>query len=149
MIEKDFSNEWLKYKKELVLIERLMGHSLIAFERFVKHFKNELDEFAFKDLSEHIERAFRFSKNAIEKLDYLYDFYRTKQDEKMNHIMFILTILSAVFLPLTLITGFFGMNTSGLPFTDGNNGTIKAIGVSLLFEVPFLYYIWRLMKEKS
>jgi len=143
----DFSNSWLKYKKELVLIERLMGHSLIAFERFVKHYKNEIDEMAFKDLSEHIDRAFRFSKNAIEKLDYLYDFYRTKQDEKMNNIMFILTILSAVFLPLTLITGFFGMNTGGLPFTQDPQGTLKAIGLSVLFEVPFVFFIWKLMKN--
>jgi magnesium transporter len=143
----DFSNSWLKYKKELVLIERLMGHSMIAFERFIKYYKNSLDEFAFKDLSEHMERAFRFSKNAIEKLDYLYEFFKAKQDEKMNNIMFILTILSAVFLPLTLITGFFGMNTGGLPFTEDPNGTLKAIGLSALFEFPFVFFIWKLMKN--
>ncbi|WP_456479290.1 magnesium transporter CorA family protein [Nautilia sp.] len=143
----DFSNSWLKYKKELVLIERLMGHSLIAFERFVKHYRSFIDELAFKDLTEHIERAFRFSKNAIEKLDYLYEFFKAKQDEKMNNIMFILTILSAVFLPLTLITGFFGMNTGGLPFTTDPSGTLKAIGISLLFEVPFVFFIWKMMKN--
>jgi len=143
----DFSSNWLKFKKELVMIERLMGHSLIAFERFVKHYKNSIDELAFKDLAEHIDRAFRFSKNAIEKLDYLYEYYKTRQDEKMNNIMFILTILSAVFLPLTLITGFFGMNTGGLPFTQDPQGTVKAIGISVLFEVPFVYYIWKLMKS--
>ncbi len=142
----DFSNQWLKYKKELVLIERLMGHSQIAFERFLKYYKSKLDEFAFRDLAEHIERAFRFSKNAIEKLDYLYEFFKAKQDEKMNNIMFILTILSAVFLPLTLITGFFGMNTGGLPYTDDPYGTLKAIGISLIFEVPFVFFIWKLMK---
>jgi len=143
----DFSNNWLKFKKELVIIERLMGHSLIAFERFLKYYKNSLDELAFKDLAEHIDRAFRFSKNAIEKLDYLYEFFKAKQDEKMNNIMFILTILSAVFLPLTLITGFFGMNTGGLPFTQDPQGTLKAIGLSALFEVPFVFFIWKMMKN--
>ncbi|AZV46374.1 magnesium transporter [Nautilia sp. PV-1] len=143
----DFSNNWLKFKKELVLIERLMGHSLIAFERFIKYYKNSIDELAFKDLAEHIDRAFRFSKNAIEKLDYLYEFFKAKQDEKMNNIMFILTILSAIFLPLTLITGFFGMNTGGLPFTQDPSGTLKAIGISLLFEVPFVFFIWKMMKS--
>jgi len=143
----DFTKNWLKYKKELVLIERLMGHSLIAFERFMKYYKNRFDELAFKDLAEHMERAFRFSKNAIEKLDYLNEFFKAKQDEKMNNIMFILTILSAVFLPLTLITGFFGMNTGGLPFTNDPQGTMKAIGISALFEVPFVFFIWKLMKN--
>jgi len=145
--ESEFSNKWLNYKKELVIIERLMGHSLIAFERFIKYYKNDLDIFAFKDIAEHIDRAFRFAKQAIEKLDYLYEFFKAKQDEKMNHIMFVLTILSAVFLPLTLITGFFGMNTGGLPYTNDSLGTIKAIGISLLFEVPFVYFIWRMIKK--
>ncbi len=146
-ISKDFSNEWLMIKKELVLIERLMGHSQITFERFTKHYKTEFDELAFNDLTEHIERAYRFSKNANEKLDYLYEFFKAKQDEKMNHIMFVLTILSAIFLPLTLISGFFGMNTGGLPFTEDSQGTIKAIAISMIFEVPFVIYIWKLMKK--
>lgn len=146
-IPKDFSARWLGYKKELVLIERLMSHSLISFERFIKHYKNSIDEMAFKDLSEHMQRAANFAKNAIEKLDYLYEFYKARQDEKMNNIMFVLTILSAVFLPLTLITGFFGMNTGGLPFTQDSAGTLKAIGVSLVFEVPFLVFIWKMMKN--
>jgi len=146
-ITSSFSNEWLRFKKELVLIERLMGHSLIAFERFMKHYKDKLDELEFKDLAEHIDRAFRFSKNAIEKLDYLYEFFKAKQDEKMNNIMFILTILSAVFLPLTLITGFFGMNTGGLPLVNDPQGTLKAIEISILFEVPFMFFIWKLMKH--
>jgi len=113
-IDFNFSSKWLRLKKELTLIERLMGHSLIAFERFLKFYKNKLDEFAYKDLEEHINRSFRFSKNAIEKLDYLYEFFKAKQDEKINNIMFILTILSAIFLPPTLITGFFGMNTTSI-----------------------------------
>ena len=68
-------------------------------------------------------------------------------DEKMNKIMFILTIISAVFLPLTLVTGFFGMNTGGLPFVKDPNGTIKVTLLLLVFEIPFVYIIWKLMKK--
>ena len=146
-IDFNFSSKWLRLKKELTLIERLMGHSLIAFERFLKFYKNKLDEFAYKDLEEHINRSFRFSKNAIEKLDYLYEFFKAKQDEKINNIMFILTILSAIFLPPTLITGFFGMNTGGLPLVDDPNGTLKALALIVVFEVPFIIFIWKLMRK--
>jgi magnesium transporter len=146
-IPKDFIKIWLKLKKELSLIERLMGHSLIAFQRFLKFFKNELDELAFKDLEEHIDRAYRLSKASNEKLDYLFNLYKLKVDEKMNKIMFVLTIISAIFLPLTLATGFFGMNTGGLPLVDDPNGTIKvSIGV-LLLEIPFIIFIYRLAKR--
>ena len=146
-IDKSFSNIWLKLKKELVLIERLMAHAMIAFERFLNHYKNSADNYAFRDLQEHINRAFSYSKNAIEKLDYLYEFYRAKQDEKMNKIMFILTLLSGIFLPLSLITGFFGINTGGLPFTHDSYGTIKAVIISIALEIPIIVTIWKMMKD--
>ena len=146
-IDFNFSSKWLRLKKELTLIERLMGHSLIAFERFIKFYKDKLDELAYNDLEEHIDRSFRFSKNAIEKLDYLYEFFKAKQDEKINNIMFILTILSAIFLPPTLITGFFGMNTGGLPLVNDSNGTLKALALIVIFEVPFIIFIWKLMRK--
>ncbi len=146
-IDSDFPNQWLMFKKELALIERLMGHSMIAYSRFMKHFKNRISQLAFGDLEEHIDRAYRFSRNAIEKLDYLYSFYRAKMDEKTNKIMFILTIISAVFLPLTLITGYFGMNTGGLPFVDDPAGTLKVTGMLLLFEIPFILWILKLMRS--
>jgi len=146
-IPKTFPNEWLNLKKDLVLIERLMAHAMIAFERFVKYYKLQ-DNFAFMDLNEHINRAFRFAKNAIEKLDYLYEFFKAKQDEKMNKIMFVLTLLSGIFLPLTLITGFFGMNTGGLPWTNDPNGTIKAVIVAVILEIPVIFMIWLYMRKK-
>jgi len=146
-IPKSFPNEWLKLKKDLVLIERLMAHAMIAFERFMKYYKLQ-ENFAFVDLDEHINRSFRFAKNAIEKLDYLYEFFKAKQDEKMNKIMFILTILSSIFLPLTLITGFFGMNTGGLPWTNDPQGTIKAVIVAIFLEIPIIFVIWWYMKRK-
>jgi magnesium transporter len=142
-----FANKWLLFKKELSLIERLMGHALISFERFIKHHKNELDELEYNDLHEHIDRSYRLSKSGLEKLDNLYSFYRAKSDEKMNSIMFMLTIISAIFMPLTLVTGYFGMNTGGLPYTEDPYGTIKVTVAVLLFEIPFVFLIWRMMRR--
>ena len=144
-ISKDFPNKWLRLKKELVLIERLMAHAMIAFERFMKFYKLQ-DNLAFSDLDEHIKRSFNFAKSALEKLDYLYEFFKAKQDEKMNRIMFILTILSGIFLPLTLITGFFGMNTGGLPWVNDPYGTLKAIILGMVLELPLIVYLWKLKK---
>jgi magnesium transporter len=142
-----FANKWLLFKKELSLIERLMGHALISYERFIKHHKNELDELEYNDLHEHIDRSYRLSKSGLEKLDNLYNFYRAKSDEKMNNIMFMLTIISAIFMPLTLVTGYFGMNTGGLPYTNDPNGTIKVTVAVLLFEIPFVLLIWKMMHK--
>ncbi len=141
--EKNFAKKYLRLKKELSLIERLMAHSLVALERFYKYYKNDLNELEFDDLTEHMKRAFSLSKSAIEKLDYLYDYHRARSDEKMNRIMFFLTIISGVFLPLTLITGFFGMNTGGLPLVDDPHGTLKAAIIGTLLEIPVIVWLYK------
>ena len=140
--ESDFMQKWLQYKKDVSLINRLMFHAAIVIELFVSYIKKEykegFDTHAFDDLREETARVRDLAKAAVEKLDYLYDFYRAKVDEKMNTTVYYLTIISAIFLPLTLVTGFFGMNTGGLPYTEDSLGTWKVIGISLVLEVLFL-----------
>ncbi len=145
--DKSFTDKWLKLKKEITLMERLMKNAIVAFERFLRIYKNKVDNFAYADLKEHFQRALEFAKDAAEKLDYLYEFYRAKQDEKMNRIMFILTLISGIFLPLTLVTGFFGMNTGGLPFANDPQGTIKAAIIGVIMEIPIVFIVWKNMKR--
>ena len=146
-LNSDFMEQWLKYKKDISLINRLMFHASIVMELFIAYLKKEhKDEYnfaAFEDLYEEITRVRNLANSAIEKLNNLYDFYRAKVDEKMNKNVYYLTLLSGIFLPLTLVTGFFGMNTGGLPFTEDNYGTWKVVAVSIVLEIifflPFIY----------
>jgi Mg2+ and Co2+ transporter CorA len=43
-----------------------------------------------------------------------------------NRNLFVLTIVTTVLLPPAFVTGFFGMNTKGLPFGDSDYGTLYA-----------------------
>lgn len=135
-----FMQEWLRYKKDVSLIHRVMFHTVLAFELFVNYYKKNdaFDLLAFADILEHMGRIRDLSKSAMEKLDNLYDFYRAKVDERMNKNMYYLTVISGVFLPLTLITGFFGMNTGGLPYINDPNGTLKVVMISLVLEVVMI-----------
>jgi magnesium transporter len=139
-LKSNFMEQWLLYKKEISLVQRLTFHASIAYELFVNFQKKQTSkiEHSYTDLLEHIKRVERLSKSALEKLDNLYSFYRAKVDEKMNKNMYILTIISGIFLPLTLITGFFGMNTGGLPYTQDSDGTFKVVILSILIEIAFL-----------
>jgi len=137
----DFMQEWLSYKKDVSLINRLMFHSTITIEQFVANLKREknpnVNIHAFEDIKEETKRVFDLSKSALEKLENLYNFYRAKVDEKMNKNVYYLTLLSGIFLPLTLVTGFFGMNTGGLPYASDPLGTWKVIGIALVLELIF------------
>ena len=43
--------------------------------------------------------------------------------------LYLLSILSALLLPATLVTGIFGMNTGGMPWTGAGHGTALAVGL--------------------
>lgn len=48
----------------------------------------------------------------------LYELHQTQIDLKQNSTMQILTIVTVMFAPLTLVTGWFGMNLTVLPGLD-------------------------------
>ncbi len=48
-----------------------------------------------------------------------------------NRQLFTLSILTALFLPPTLVTGIFGMNTKGLFFSESDSGSLIALGIGL------------------
>lgn len=49
-----------------------------------------------------------------------------QEAQRTNQNLYILSIVTALMLPATLVTGIFGMNTGGLPFAQGEWGTLHA-----------------------
>jgi magnesium transporter len=148
----DFINQWLVLKLEILRIERLLLRASISINELIEYYQ-DIPEFPMNhyiDLHEHIERIMRSSVLQLSKLDYLYSFYNAKSNDKMNKMIYILTIISAIFLPLNLVVGFFGMNTSGLPFAGGTAGTYYAISLMLTFAVvtSLIVFKWRKKVEK-
>jgi len=65
-------------------------------------------------------------------------------NQRTNRNLYILSVLSALFLPPTLVTGFFGMNTGGLPFVQSPEGTIVASGLAIA-AAGLVYWLLRKM----
>lgn len=64
--------------------------------------------------------------------------------QRTNRNLYVLSILSALLLPATLVTGFFGMNTGGLPLAEGAAGTAVAAFLAILASGA-VYWILRSM----
>lgn len=128
---RDFNKQWFIFKDDLVRINRVLFKAIEALSDLIHNYKQADDYLPnnFEDIEEHIKRAYRNSGHLLEKLDALYNFYLTQNNEQMNRTVYILTILSGIFLPLNFIVGFFGMNTTSLFFTEGSGGTFKVISV--------------------
>lgn len=70
----------------------------------------------FRDVYDHLIRTNETIETARDMLGTTLDAYLSMASNRTNEIMKRLTLMSAIFLPLTFVTGFFGQNFSGLPF---------------------------------
>jgi len=144
-----FMRTWLGHKKDLARIHRLLSVAEEVLEQFIESYLKEEDFLAihFKDIHEHLERTNRSVFLAIDKLGNLYTFYTSRNNERMNKTIYLLTILSGIFLPLNLIVGYFGMNTQGLPFEGLSYATSLVSGMIGVCACVMALGIWSYRKR--
>jgi magnesium transporter len=71
------------------------------------------------------------------------NYYFSAQSHKMNEIMKTLTIVSAIFIPLTFIVGVYGMNFDHMPELRYKNGYYTVVGGMVLIVFGMIYYFKR------
>ena len=71
------------------------------------------------------------------------DLYKMRLDMRTNHIMTVLTVVTAIFAPLTLIAGWYGMNFANMPELTWRWGYPLVILVSVLIVVFCIVYFKR------
>lgn len=62
----------------------------------------------------------------------LRELYQSQQNAQQNNVMCILTVVTTLFLPLTLLTGWYGMNFAYMPELNWKYGYLAVIIVALL-----------------
>ena len=71
------------------------------------------------------------------------NFFFSAQTHKMNEIMKTLTIVSAIFIPLTFIVGVYGMNFKYMPELEYKHGYYTVVGVMVFIGLLMMYYFKR------
>lgn len=75
-----------------------------------------------RDVIEHIGRVVHHVRRLEQSAETVVQIHFSVQGHRTNDIMRTLTAITAIFLPLNLITGFFGMNFEVFPFIHERNG---------------------------
>jgi magnesium transporter len=68
-----------------------------------------------RDVSDHVIRVIESIELYRDTLTGLLDIYLSSVNNKMNQIMKVLTVFASIFIPLTFITGIYGMNFEDMP----------------------------------
>ena len=103
----------------------------------------ELLKVRMRDVLEHIARVAHHVRRLEQSSEAAVQMHFSVQNNRTNEIMRVLTVLTAVFLPLNLIAGIFGMNFEVLPFVKMHNGFWGAMLVMLLIAIGLTVYFWR------
>ena len=96
-----------------------------------------------RDVQEHIERVLTHVRRLEASAENAVQMHFSAQSNRTNEIMRTLTVLTAIFLPLNLVTGFFGMNFDTLPGIHSPTGFWTVFLVMLALGLGMSVFFWR------
>jgi magnesium transporter len=140
-VVRDISNvkqEIINYRKVI----KPQRPTLRMLERAVQRYAPEDLEIYFDDIVDKNERIWDSLENYKEVAEALEATNESIITHRLNDMLALLTILSSVLLPLTLITGFYGMNIDNLPFArNGVASLIFLLFLMVTLAVGVLFYV--------
>jgi magnesium transporter len=96
-----------------------------------------------RDLQDHIEQVIEGLDAYHALLSDTLSVYLSTQSNRTNTIMKVLAVFSAVFMPLTFITGIFGMNFRHMPALDWEWGFTATLAAMLSLGALMAFYFVR------
>lgn len=102
-------------------------------------FKEENIRF-FRLFSNRVSRLLDIVNSLLDYTSQIRDTYESRLDVKQNRIMTVLTVVTTIFMPLTLIVGWYGMNFKYMPELDKVWGYPVVIIVSVLIVIGSLIF---------
>jgi Mg2+ and Co2+ transporter CorA len=96
-----------------------------------------------RDVLEHIERVLTHVRRLEQSAEGAVQLHFSALSNRTNAIMRTLTVLTAIFLPLNLITGIFGMNFDALPLIHTATGVWIAFGIMAVVGLGLGLFFWR------
>jgi magnesium transporter len=96
-----------------------------------------------RDVLEHVERVLAHVRRLEQSAETAVQMHFSALGHRTNDIMRTLTVLTAIFMPLNLITGFFGMNFDELPLIHDAAGVTITVLLMLAVAGGLLWYFRR------
>lgn len=97
----------------------------------------------FHDVLDHLTSLVEASETLRDSVTIAVDVYLNSVNNRLNEVMKVLTVISSVMLPLTLVTGIYGMNFDRIPGLHHPFAFFFVIGGMLLLAAGMLFFFRR------
>jgi magnesium transporter len=137
--------ELLELKKDLSILRRVIAPERDAINVLLRRDPPVLDSariFYFQDVYDHLIRITDSIDTYRELPTGSLDAFLSVENNRLSEVVRRLTMISTIFLPLSFITGFFGMNFQRLAGA-GNRLFVASIVSMILLPIAMLWLIRR------
>jgi len=142
-LDKDFYCQISDIRKKLLLLDNYYQQLIVLGEELEENSINIFEEENLHYFKKIYDRVTRLSNNTRMLQDYsvhVREAYHAQLDYDLNRIMKIFTVITTVFLPLTLIVGWYGMNFKYMPEITWTYGYLYVIILSIIIAIICILY---------
>ena len=128
-------------KKELIFLHKALYPLREAISRLTKdesNFIKEENARYFSDINDHVIHMIDLLDTYRDLAQGLTDFHINMQNQRLNEVIRLLTIISTIFMPLTFIVGVYGMNFDFFPEIHWRYGYYMVWGLMFFITVGMI-----------
>ena len=141
--QNDYIHKIIAYRKELLRLKRYYEQLDAILDGLILNENKLLSQDGIQHFTILANRTTRYLENVLNLRDYvtqMREAYQAQIDIEQNNLMRLFTVITAVFLPLTLMVGWYGMNFTHMPELDYEYAYWIFTGVSLMVCIALLIY---------
>ena len=129
------------FKRAMLFMRRIvwpLREEIALLEKSGSDLVKEPTTLFFRNLYDHTIQVIDTVETYRELISGMHDTYLSSVNNRMNEVMKVLTILATIFIPLTFITGIYGMNFRHMPELYWEWGYYAALGLMLVIALAML-----------
>lgn len=119
-----FRNEILAIRRETIILKRYLSPQKEALNKLYNDkitWVNEYQKIEIRETNDQLMRHIEELDTIRDKVALIQEELANRLSEQLNKKMYILSIISAIFLPLSFLTGLLGINIGGIPGAENEN----------------------------
>lgn len=139
-------NKIYQLKKKIMVLRRIISPQRdvirILITRDMPLIKSSTDIY-FRDVYDHLVRVYDLLDASRDIVTSALESYMSIVSNRTNEIMRVLTVIATIMMPLTLLTGIYGMNFKFMPEFGWKHGYLFFWGIFIIISVGLLMFFKR------